>query len=171
MPRHPLPLRCPTSHAGYRHRAGDRLDTFWLLDVSFHQGGQYTSAMRKIRSGDMSLIVARAYRQIIHTDLIPNCTRPRRIAGERFQWIIEERKRRRSAEVQASAGAYNEWRQVGYFVTLEHLVHALTSLQLRAGPATRPGFGPVRLTIVGTPPGKTDGLFEGSAVQPLKLSA
>ncbi len=66
----------------------------------------------------MPLIVARAYRQIIHTDRIPNI-RPRRIAGERFQWILEERKRRRSAEVQASAGIYNEWRAIGFFPSLE----------------------------------------------------
>ncbi len=57
-------------------------------------------------------------------------TQPRRIAGERFQWIIEERKRRRSAEVQASAGVYNEWRPVGYFVTPRGLEDTLLDMLL-----------------------------------------
>ncbi len=80
----------------------------------------------------MSLIVARAYRQITYRPYTYS-TQPRRIAGERFQWIIEERKRRRSAEVQASAGAYSEWRGIACYPSLEQALHGLSDLQLRAG--------------------------------------
>ena len=54
-----------------------------------------------------------------------------RIVGERYQWVVEEQKRRVSTRSDVSGATYTEWMAVGYFITLQQAVNTLTDLQLR----------------------------------------